>query len=80
MASAASKVGGMFGRVAGVGTPGSEKYESRVDFRLVATGGSAPSLESNAAAKEEGADASVGAALEREAKAVTAAARKGRQK
>jgi hypothetical protein len=72
--SAASKVGGMFGRVAGVG--GMDKYESRVDFRLVATGGSAPSLESNATAKEEGADASVGAALEREAKAVTAAARK----
>jgi hypothetical protein len=78
--SAAGKVGGMFGRVTGVGTPGSEKYESRVDFRLVATGGSAPSLESNATAKEEGADASVGAALEREAKAVTASARKGRQK
>lgn len=74
--SAASKVGGMFGRVAGVGTPGSEKYESRVDFRLVATGGSAPSLESNATAKEEGADASVGAALEREARAVVTAARK----
>jgi hypothetical protein len=75
--SAASKVGGMFGRVAGVG--GSEKYETRVDFRLVATGGSVPSLESNATAKEEGADASVGAALEREAKAVNAAAKK-RQK
>jgi hypothetical protein len=72
--SAASKVGGMFGRVAGVG--GLEKYESRVDFRLVATGGSAPSLESNATAKEEGADASVGAALEREARAVVTAARK----
>jgi len=72
--SAASKVGGMFGRVTGVG--GSEKYESRVDFRLVATGGSAPSLESNATAKEDGADASVSAALGREAKAVTAAARK----
>ena len=72
--SAASKVGGMFGRVTGVG--GLEKYESRVDFRLVATGGSAPSLESNATAKEEGADASVSTALEREAKAVTAAARK----
>jgi hypothetical protein len=72
--SAASKMGGMFGRVTGVG--GMEKYESRVDFRLVPAGGSAPSLESNATAKEDGADASVGAALEREAKAVTAAARK----
>jgi hypothetical protein len=72
--SAAGKMGGMFGRVTGVG--GMEKYESRVDFRLVPAGGSAPSLESNATAKEDGADASVGAALEREAKAVTAAARK----
>ena len=74
--SAASKVGGMFGRVAGVG--GLQKYESRVDFRLVPVGGPAPSLESNATAKEDGADASVSAALQREAKAVTAAARKKR--
>jgi len=73
--SGASKVGGMFGRVAGVGTPGSERYESRVDFRLFAVGGAAQ-LESNATAKEEGAQASVSAALEREAKAVAAAARK----
>jgi hypothetical protein len=72
--SAASKVGGMFGRVTGVG--GLEKFESRVDFRLVPVGGTAPQLESNASAKEEGADASVSAALTREAKAVTAAARK----
>jgi hypothetical protein len=66
----------MFGRVTGVGTPGAEKYESRVDFRLVPSGGSAPSLESNATAKEQGADASVSAALEREARAVVTAARK----
>jgi hypothetical protein len=72
--SAASKVGGMFGRVAGVG--GMQKYESRVDYRLVPVGGSAPALESNAASKEDGVDASVSAALEREAKAVNAAARK----
>jgi hypothetical protein len=74
--SAASKVGGMFGRVTGVGTPGAEKYESRVEFRLVAAGGSTPALESNANAKEEGADASVGAALDREARAVVSAAKK----
>ena len=72
--SAASKVGGMFGRVAGVG--GLEKFESRVEFRLVASGGSTPALESNATAKEEGADASVGAALEREARAVVTAAKR----
>jgi hypothetical protein len=74
--SAAGKVGGMFGRVTGVRAPGSERYDSRVDFRLVATGGSASQLESSAAAKEEGADASVTAALEREARAVIAAARR----
>ena len=71
--SAANKVGGMFGRVAGVG--GSDRYESRVDFRLFAVGG-ASQLESNATAKEEGAEASVSAALEREAKAVASAAKK----
>jgi hypothetical protein len=73
--SAASKIGGMFGRAAGVSTPGAERFESRVDFRLYAVGGSVQ-LESNATAKEEGAEASVTAALEREAKAVVAAARK----
>jgi hypothetical protein len=71
--SAASKVGGMFGRVAGVG--GGDRYESRVDFKLFAVGG-ASQLEANAAAKEEGAEASVGSALDKEAKAVAAAARK----
>jgi hypothetical protein len=74
--SAAGKMGGMFGRVTGVGTPGAERFESRVEFRLVPVGGASPQLESNATAKEEGADASVGAALEREAKAVVGAARK----
>lgn len=73
--SAAGKMGGMFGRVAGAVT-GGDRYESRVEFRLVPASGGAPQLESNATAKEEGAEASVGAALEREAKAVAAAARK----
>jgi hypothetical protein len=72
--SAASKIGGMFGRAAGVGG-GSDKYESRVDFKLFAVGG-ASQLDSNATAKESGADASVGSALDKEAKAVAAEARK----
>jgi hypothetical protein len=72
--SAASKIGGMFGRAAGVGG-GSDKYESRVDFKLFAVGG-ASQLDSNATAKESGADASVGSALDKEAKAVLAAAKK----
>ena len=74
--SAASKIGGMFGRAAGVGG-GGDRYESRVDFRLFAVGG-ASQLEANATAKEEGADASVGSALDKEAKAVAAAARRKR--
>ncbi|MDQ5839134.1 MAG: hypothetical protein M3379_20335, partial [Acidobacteriota bacterium] len=72
--SAASKIGGMFGRAAGVGG-GGDRYESRVDFRLFAVGG-ASQLEANATAKEDGADASVGSALEKEARAVAAAARR----
>ena len=75
--SAAGKVGGMFGRVTGAAT-GADRYESRVEFRLVPTGGGSPHLESNATAKEEGAEASIGAALEREAKAVVSAARRKR--
>jgi hypothetical protein len=73
--SAAGKIGGMFGRAAGIPTGGAEKYESRVDFKLYAVGG-ASQLESNATAKEDGAEASVGTALDKEAKAVAAAARK----
>jgi hypothetical protein len=73
--SAAGKIGGMFGRAAGIPTGGAEKYESRVDFKLYAVGGAAQ-LESNATAKEDGADASVGSALDKEAKAVAAASRK----
>jgi hypothetical protein len=71
--SAASKIGGMFGRAAGVG--GGDRYESRVDFRLFAVGG-ASQLEANATAKEEGADVSVGSALDKEGKAVQQAARR----
>ncbi|HWW74426.1 MAG TPA: hypothetical protein VNZ44_03470 [Pyrinomonadaceae bacterium] len=71
----AGKVGGMFGRAVGAVT-GSERYESRVEFRLVPTAGDATRIELNASAKQEGAEASVGAALDAEAKAVVAAVRK----
>lgn len=75
--SAAGKIGGMFGHATGVPTGGAEKFESRVDFHLYAVGG-ASQLDSNATAKEDGAQASVSSALDREAKAVVAAARKKR--
>jgi hypothetical protein len=71
----AGKVGGMFGRAVGAVT-GSERYESRVEFRLVPTAGDGTRIELNATAKQDGAEASVGAALDSEAKAVVAALRK----
>ena len=76
--SAAGKMGGVFGRVTGVGVPGIEevRYESRVEFRLVPLGGGSPRLQSNATAKESGERGSVASALEKEALAVMAAARK----
>lgn len=75
--SAAGKMGGIFGRVTGVGVPGTEEvsYESRVEFRLVPVGGGAPRLQSTATAKESGERGSVASALEKEARAVMAAAR-----
>ena len=71
----AGKVGGMFGRAVGAVT-GSDKYESRVDFRLVPAAGDGTRIELTVTAKEEGAEASVGAALDREAKAVVSAVRR----
>jgi hypothetical protein len=74
--STTRKVGGLLGRAAGVGSGGIDKSESHVDFKLTAVGSASPQLESSATAKEEGDEQSVGAALEREAKMVVAAARK----
>ncbi|MEA2174780.1 MAG: hypothetical protein QOD00_2372 [Blastocatellia bacterium] len=74
--SKAGKVGGMFGRAAGVGSGGADKSESRVDFRLVATGSANAQLQSSATAKAEGDEASVAAALTQEAQKVREEARK----
>jgi hypothetical protein len=74
--SKAGKVGGMLGRAAGVGSGGADKSESRVDFRLVATGSANPQLQSSASAKAEGDEASVAAALTQEAQKVREEARK----
>ena len=75
-ASAGKKLGGMFGRAAGVSTGGMGKSDSRVDFKLFPTGSTSPTLASSATGKEEGDEVSVGAALDQEANAVTAAVRK----
>ncbi len=72
--SAAKKLGGMFGRVAGVG--GIDKTESKIEFRLFAVSEPSPRLQSSAAAKEEGDEASAGTAIDQEAKMVNAEVRK----
>jgi hypothetical protein len=73
-----SKVGGLLGRASGVGV-GGEKYEARLDFKLIAVGGSSPQLTSSSTAKEEGAEeVSLTAAADREAKSVVAELQKKR--
>lgn len=74
--SAAKKLGGMLGRATGVGSGGAEKTESKVEFKLFPVGDSAPRLQSSASGKEEGDDASAGAAVDTEAKQVSAAVKK----
>jgi hypothetical protein len=69
-----SKLGGMFGRVAGVS--GAAKTESKLEFKLFAVGESTPLLQSTAAAKEEGDEASAGTAIAQEARLVSAELRK----
>lgn len=72
--SAAKKLGGMFGRVAGVG--GIDKTESKIEFKLFAVSETSPRLQSGAGAKEEGDEASAGRAIDQEAKQVVAEVRK----
>jgi len=75
-ASAAKKLGGIFGRATGADTGGGGKAEAKFDFKLYATGNPSPTIQSSATGKEDNQDASVNAALEREAQAVVAGARK----
>ncbi|MFN2513024.1 MAG: hypothetical protein ABR568_16585, partial [Pyrinomonadaceae bacterium] len=74
--SAAKKLGGILGSVTGVSGVG--KSDARVNFKLFAVGDTSPRLESSATGKEEGDEASVGTALDSEARAVSAAVRSGR--
>jgi hypothetical protein len=61
----ASKLGGMFGRVAGVS--GAGKTESKIEFKLLAVGDRSLRLQSATSAKEEGDEASAGVAIDQEA-------------
>ena len=74
--SAAKKIGGMFGKAAGVG--GIDKTEAKVEYRLFAVGETAARLQSAASAKEEGDEASAGTAIDQEARIVSAEVRKKR--
>jgi hypothetical protein len=75
-ASSGRKIGGLLGRASGVGSGDTGKAEARLDFRLIATGSSSPTLQSSASGKEDSEQASVSTAIEAEAKAVAAAAGK----
>jgi hypothetical protein len=70
----APKLGGMFGKVTGVG--GTGKTDARLDFKLFAVGESSARLQSSSSGKEDDEDTSVGAAIDIEARAVTEAVRK----
>jgi len=74
--SAAKKLGGILGRATGVS--GVDKSDARVDFKLFAVGETSPRLQSSVTGKEEGDEASVGTALDSEARAVSAAVRSGK--
>jgi hypothetical protein len=71
--SSGKKIGGLLGRAAGVDTGGAGKSEARLDFRLLSTGSSSPTIQSSASSKEDTEQASVSAAIESEAKAVASA-------
>ena len=73
--SAAKKLGGILGRATGVG--GIDRSDARVDFKLFAVGETSPRLHSSVTGKEEGDEASVGTALDSEARTVSAAVRRG---
>jgi hypothetical protein len=68
--SSGKKIGGFLGRAAGVDTGAAGKSEVRLDFRLVPTGSSSPTVQSSASGKEDTEQAGVSAAIEGEARAV----------
>jgi hypothetical protein len=76
--SAAKSIGGFLGRATGVSSGAVGKTEAKVEFQLFAVGDSAARLKSAASGKEEGDEASAGAALDLEAKQVSGEARKKR--
>jgi hypothetical protein len=71
--STGKKIGGMLGGSIGLGGGGSGKAEAKFDYRLVPAAGGSAKLQSSASAKEDTSEASANAALQDEARAITAA-------
>ncbi|HEY8227297.1 MAG TPA: hypothetical protein VIG25_18640, partial [Pyrinomonadaceae bacterium] len=71
-----SKLGGLFGSVAGAGGIG--KTETKMEFKLFAVGETSPRLQSTSSAKEEGDENSAGMAIDTEARMVVAEIKKRR--
>src|ERR1051325_1801812 len=71
--STGKRIGGMLGGAIGRGDGGGGKAEAKLDYRLVPAGSTTPKVQSSASAKEDSAEASLNAALQEEARAVTGA-------
>ena len=71
-ASAGKKLGGILGRATGVDTGSAGKSEARLDFKLFATGSASAKLSSSESGREDGDEATLAAALDREAAGVAA--------
>jgi len=72
-ASSGKKVGGFLSKATGVGSADAGKSEVKLDYRLVPVGSTSPKLQSSASAKEDNAAATMNAALQDEARAITGA-------
>ncbi len=74
--SAASKIGGLFGKVTNTDTSGAQTFDTQVDFKLTSMANNQSVLQSKATAKIAGnADTAVQGVLTQEASAVLAAAK-----
>jgi hypothetical protein len=73
-ASGAKKLGGMFGKAAGM--EGVDKTDAKVEFKLFAVNESSPRMQSSATAKEQGDDNSAGVAIDAEAQQVISAVKR----
>ena len=71
-----NKIGGMLGGLTGGSMV--PKTEAKLEFKLFAVGETAPRLQSNASAKEEGDENSAGTAVDAEARAVSTEVKKKR--